>query len=268
MNTFHYTSASRCFRAAALVTAGLIAAPAAGQPNVDPAADEPGQVLVTVRLIQVDFERLQAIESATGESMAPPEDWGVTFGIRIGADGIRWKPPIFYLGDEGEVRIGDQTWRLGAALEGEPADDDAAPFTVLSAPSLICAADQATTLTIGEPTPYLVLGPDGALRLDDGEAEIEGVTIAVTPTIEDSGMIEISPIVVDLRRLAGREPIPGVPFDVGRPIFETHSSSRTIRLAADDVAVMPMSQIDADDNDAIMLVISARAIDVAPSDEP
>ncbi len=216
-----------------------------------PEREEARAILVEMRLIQVDFARLAAIEAEEGRDLEIPEDWGVKAGMRIRAGRIEWKPPVLLLGDEGELRIGERVFRLSDAAPG-------GPFTVLSAPSLLCGDGQRATISMGEPVHFLERGDDGCLRVADESPLLEGVTIEVTPSLDEQGTLEIDPIDVQLRTVNGREPIAGVPLDVGRPIFEERRAAQSMRIGADDVAAMPLMPIGEGERDAIFVVVTAK----------
>jgi hypothetical protein len=224
-----------------------------------PLAVEPPQATLEIRLVQVDLDRIAALE-IEGGSLETSRSWGITMGISIG-DGVRLKPPVFHLGEKGELRIGSERWALGAAL------DDAergivrpgSPFTVLAAPRVVCGVGEKAAISIGAEVEWMVRDEQGCLRLADerdGPAIDEGVEITLRLASANGGAIELDPVDVRLRRVVDRETIPGVPLAVGRPVVREDRVRRDVRVLDRETAVMPLGPIDDEARDLILVVVS------------
>lgn len=234
----------------------------ADAPPVEPAetAVSPGPATFDVRVVQLDMARIADETGPEGDTIGIPESWGVSFGFRF--DGaLRIKPPVFFLGDDGALRIGRRVWRLGAALDDAERgiERPGSPFQVLSAPRVQCRAGDEAVISIGSPVDYLLRDERGCLRPADGERdpmETEGVVIRLRPTQITDEAVEFDPVEVRLRRVVRREAIEGVPMDVGRPVMREDHLERGFRLVGDDVAVMLLSRMDEGTDGPIFVVVS------------
>lgn len=244
-------------RGTALPTTAL---PATALPANPVASDE---AAIELRLVQVDLSRIASIERAEGATVKPGSSWGFSFGVSIDG-GVRWKPPVFELGDQGELRIGDRVWALGAAL------DDAergivqpdSPFTVLSAPRVVCRVGEDAILSIGTPIEWLVLDDEGCLRRADerdGPLVQEGVEIRLRLTLANDDAIELAPMDVTLRQMVGRETVSDLALDVGKPILRERRIHRDVRVLRDRVAIIPIVLDLESDEDPIFVVISRNS---------
>ncbi len=240
-----------------LIGAALAGTLAAATP---PDTSRHAQVTLDVRLVQVDLGRIAEIEAAEGAAVRASEKWGLEWGLSF--DGrLRSKPLVLMLGDDGELRIGDRVWRLGAALDdaGAGIERPDSPFTVLVAPRVTCRIGQEAVISIGSPVEHMIPGDDGCLRLASGKedgVETEGVLIRMRATEIVDGNVTLDPIQIGLRRVVGREPIDGVPLEIGRPIMREDRVERDLRLDGDRVAVMLLTPLDDESEGPILVVIS------------
>ncbi len=133
--------------------------------------------------------------------------------------------------------------------------------SVLTAPRLMTNDGQQASISIGEHAHYLVADADGCLRLAETEAFVEGLLIEVTPTIGDSGTIELRFDRIRLSRMIGRETLEDVPLDVGRPVVRTIETSATLELAGHTAAAIQLPT-DAAEDGVVTLYVTATIVDL------
>lgn len=127
---------------------------------------------------------------------------------------------------------GDSTW-FAEQLEMMKA---CAEVEVLSRPQVKALLGQPAQIQVGKELPqmaYLVRTGKKTFELREVVAKPTlGLTISLTAqsVADDPDQIEISPLAISTTTLDGREPIPGVDLDVGKPIFSTRKLETSMTL--------------------------------------
>ena len=93
---------------------------------------------------------------------------------------------------------------------------------------------------IGTWVPFMVLRQDGSLEVQHSESLIEGLTIAVKVDRLDTDHISIKELNIRNSRVISRQEIPGVPFDVGRPLVHSMEVSCSLVLDPRHVGIIPL----------------------------
>lgn len=109
----------------------------------------------------------------------------------------------------------------------------------IAAPRLICLSGQQAQMRVGAQIAYLDRREDGSLVVKHLE-EAEGLDVEVTVGEVTKSAVELKSLSVKLTRVVGREPIEGVPFDVGRPILKTLAVTLAFRLSPETVVIMAL----------------------------
>lgn len=111
-----------------------------------------------------------------------------------------------------------------------------ADVEVLSRPHVKSPLGQAAEIQVSCEPPqiaYLVRTGDKTFELREAAAQPTlGVTISLTAQsdAENPGQIEILPLKASTTTFDGREPVPGVDLDIGKPIISTRSLETSIRM--------------------------------------
>jgi hypothetical protein len=111
-----------------------------------------------------------------------------------------------------------------------------AEVDVLSRPQIRTLSGQSAQIqvcTAVPQIPYMVRNGKKTFELREFVAEpVLGLTISMTAQAvgEDPKQIEISPVKISTTTFDGREPIPGVDLDVGKPIISTRRLETSITL--------------------------------------
>lgn len=206
-------------------------------------ANEP-IVRVDVRVIQLneptpapthDDDGAATTREAPAENVAEPQVLATT------PDGLT----VLVADADRKLKLAGRTW-------SPPTDDDvprqrktgqqqaeSVIWTTLTAPRLTCQVGQEACITVGEAVPYLVKRDDGSLVLERLEA-VEGITIRVLVDTADKDSVTFKTLRIKITQLIGREPIPDVPFDVGRPIVRSVEASAALRLGTEKLAIIAL----------------------------
>lgn len=129
-------------------------------------------------------------------------------------------PPATVVFDREELvtKGADYTWNGGSKVP--------ARFSETKLPAIVAEAGQAATIRVAAPVQYLEKMPDGRLQLREVAGNLPDVphyllTLKVSPTNEGPpgyGYDLIVSCQMDIVTMQGREKIPGVDLEVGRPI--------------------------------------------------
>ncbi len=153
------------------------------------------------------------------------------------------------------------TMRDGRLVSLPPGGLDSAskpPWQIVTAPRLAVEVGQVGQVSIGEPLSYMEQRDDGCLTVKESDA-VEGAGVKLKVEWAREANIRFSEIELEVSRLAGRQPIAGVPFEVGRPIIDTRRTSLGLTLERDQVGVIPLPQRE---QDAPLLVfLTARPVE-------
>lgn len=149
---------------------------------------------------------------------------------------------------------------VDGALLTQPCGDGprsgAPPWQVLSAPRLTVNGGQEATVDVGQPVAYLERRDDDCLVVRSAADAREGVFVRLAVQwVRDEG-IRFRQIVLKASRIAGRQPVPGVPLDVGRPILDVRETELGLTLDPDSVAIMALSQ--GEDEPALLVFLTAQ----------
>jgi hypothetical protein len=126
----------------------------------------------------------------------------------------------------------------------QPAPPAEPVWNVISRPRLVISIGQAANVSIGSRVPYMVKRPDGSLVVEYiGERmRPEGLSFDARASEATAAGVWLDVVNFRLSQVVGREPIPDVPFDVGKPIFATcELSSPKLWIPADQVAVFVLT---------------------------
>ncbi|MBU0639782.1 MAG: type II and III secretion system protein [Planctomycetes bacterium] len=138
-------------------------------------------------------------------------------------------------------------------------DPQAAPCRLIAAPRIAALLGQEASMTIGREVPYMVQRPDGSLVVERNKDLVEGVTLRVTVTAPPAADDEAKPhCLIDLHlrisRVTGRQPLAGVPFDVGSPIVASQEIATKMLMAPGASAVLRLPQPGQENQPIFMLL--------------
>jgi len=153
-------------------------------------------------------------EQATIVDLSQTE--GVADGLGLGVHMISDKTVLF-------VRGRAIRFERSKIVDAKPAAGKTLPkdkgYKVLSSPRLLVLVGDAAEITMGSAVPYLVQKDDGCLELRHTKDASEGISVHVLVEKADDERVIFESVRTKLSMVAGRQPIEGVPFDVGRPII-------------------------------------------------
>ena len=136
------------------------------------------------------------------------------------------------------------------------------PWKLISAPRLIVKSGQKASISVGQQVAYMTQREDGSLVVERSQDAFEGLSIELRASISDERSISIDNLNIKVSRVVGRQPIPDVPFDVGRPIIRTTATSASLNVSPDQVAVFRLPQAgDEQDIEPIVIILSAKTIE-------
>ncbi|MFH1745536.1 MAG: hypothetical protein ABIG44_00680 [Planctomycetota bacterium] len=226
-------------------------------------ADEPDKplVMVEMRIIQL------AGPQATADSV-----WTTApAGLKDSKKAV--EPKVLATMDNGlsvgvapanvALRLGGQVWLPAAESSDTPSSTSI--WKTLTAPRLLCCVGQEANISIGQRVAYMVPRADGAFTLEHTE-EAEGIAIDVLPEAANDKIVSLKKVRMRITRVVSRQPVAGLPFEVGRPVLHTVEASTALRLATDQVAVFTLPQA-ADDDQPIFALLQARWIEPEPDTE-
>ena len=142
--------------------------------------------------------------------------------------------------------LGFRLTMKGDQLVTEPIDKANAsatpPWQIVAAPRLLVQTEQKASLTVGRPVVHLVKEEDGRLKMEEAPGALEGVTIDLTLAWVKPDEMRFSDITLRVSRILGREPLAGVPLEVGKPVMETRETNLGLTLDKGRVAVIPLPE--------------------------
>ncbi len=252
------------------------------------AIDHPDQVMVDIRLVQLNEPLLEISlcpsqmiihhqPSETGQS--PPDGAGAeersareksddsTITIAASSPGEVNDPGITVISitDEATLKLGNSVLRLAKDKFFDAIDETniyagkSAAWEVLAAPRIRAKVGQQAGITIGTTVPYMVKREDGSLVVESAAEVNEGLAVKLTIDKAGEGLVSFKDISVEINRIAGRQKIAGVPFDVGRPIIQSMKVSSSMVLGADHVAIITLPRVT-EDNPPIFIFLRAHHI--------
>ena len=195
-------------------------------------------VRVDVRVIQLNDSSPAPAHDDDGAAtarVAPAENVAEPQVLATTPDGLT----VLVADADRKLKLAGRVWSPTTA-DGTPRQQaDSAVWTTLTAPRLACQVGQEACITVGEAVPYLVKRDDGSLVLERSEA-VEGITIRVLVDAADEDSVTFKTLGIKITQVVGREPIPDVPFDVGRPIVRSVEASAALRLGTEKLAIIAL----------------------------
>lgn len=238
-------------------SAGAQAQPerAPATPASAPSGADASVVDITIQVLQFD-PAVNPAPPIAGEAVAVPQPPSAGDGA----------PAVTIAGAGERVRFGDRfttdlhegTAQLGVSLPDGAAQSTAAGCTVLAAPRLRVRAGEPAGIAIGQQIPYMEQRDDGSLVVQHSEA-VEGISVDARVDAADASRVAIGSLQVRFSRVVSRVEIPGVPFDVGRPVVGTVETATAVTLAPDRVAILALPRT-AESPYWHYVLISARAV--------
>ncbi|MHC5002839.1 MAG: hypothetical protein ACYTJ0_06915 [Planctomycetota bacterium] len=158
--------------------------------------------------------------------------------------------------DEVTIRRGEESWR--PMDDPTPAD---APFDVLTAPRLITGPRQDAAISVGQTVPYLEHDAGGCLVVRRCDECFEGVRIGISPGETTADRVEIQSFSVEIASVVDREPLEGVPLDVGRPVMARRHVEGAFTITPEQTMVMPVVEpAGADGSEPILLLLRVKVL--------
>lgn len=133
------------------------------------------------------------------------------------------------------------------------------PWTTIAAPQIVAALGQEAQITVGRPIAYLERGAGDCLVVKQSPDSFEGLSLKLKAERIDAKESRFSNIEVRFSQITGRQPLDGVPLDVGRPIIDTRETSLGLTIAPDMVAVIPLPQ--APGEPALLIFLTAAKVE-------
>jgi hypothetical protein len=247
---------------ASISIAPVMLAQGAAPPAPAEVSAEADAVLIEIRVMELDLDAVASnVVTFSGEALE----------FQHGPDG---SSPTIITGPEARIEIGEQEWSLDT-LELVTENPDARnpvlaserPMTSISAPRILTRIGQAASIAVGKQIPYLERDADGHLQVRTDEDSFEGVRVTVEPEPHDGEGVSIKRLRVHFGLLAGREPLDGVPLEVGKPIMSSVAITGSVTIPPGHVAVIPMPTWDSE-LDPILVLIRATPVPAVPLDPP
>lgn len=242
-------------------------------------ADEPNspRTLVELRIVQLNAKAAEVTpgRAARDEAVQPemildpnssavvcyvaPRGKNVLLGGRV-LPASRGKVCTSRPGTTANAAVDDRRVRppadgnAGAGARERRAAEEDSPWTELSAPNIVCYVGQTSAIDVGARVPYMVKRPDGSFVMEQDEPEGLHVELEVGEATASS--VRIDNLEIKLSQVVGREAIPDVPFDIGRPQYRTRHVRTALRLAPDKVAIIPLPL----EQEQVYVLVAARLI--------
>lgn len=138
-------------------------------------------------------------------------------------------------------------------------DVSRAPWKLVVVPSVLSYVGQLAEISVGRPVSQMVKNSDGTLRIEPAGAAVEGAFVKITVERASATEVRLGSIDLKVSRVAGRQPIDGVPFDVGPPIMDSRETNLSLTIKPDDVAIIPLPQGDVEE--PITVLLTARRVE-------
>ena len=138
-------------------------------------------------------------------------------------------------------------------------DKTTPPWKIIGAPKIVSAINQDAEISVGRPIAFLEKGGSDCLQLKYAPDAREGLTLKLRAERIDARESRFSSIEVKVSQVTGRQPVDGVPLDVGRPIIDTRETSLSLTIAVDQIAVIPLPQ--APGEPAVLIFLTAAMAD-------
>lgn len=142
-----------------------------------------------------------------------------------------------------------------ATAEKPPAKDKG--YKVFSSPRLRVLVGQAAEMTVGSAVPFMVQNQDGCLEMKHTDGADEGISVRLRVEKADERLVTFDEVRMRLSMVTGRQPIEGVPFEVGRPIIRAMEVSSALSLSPDHSALIAFPRVGKD-SPLILATISTR----------
>jgi hypothetical protein len=133
------------------------------------------------------------------------------------------------------------------------------PWQIIASPRIRVALNQQGMVSVGRPIHYMTRHDDGCLRVESSSDLVEGVELRLTASRILPEGIRFTGVSLKFTRVTARQPIDGVPFEVGRPILDTRETSLDLTLDNGNLAVIPLPQ--AENEPAVLVFLTARVVE-------
>ncbi|MFH1416881.1 MAG: hypothetical protein ABII12_01140 [Planctomycetota bacterium] len=253
------------------------------------ALNQPGQVMVDIRLVQLnepliemslrgsqmtinhrpDEVRLGASDPARASTSAgekKPGDSTITISASPSGNANDPGVTVISVTDDATLKLGQTVLRLTKDRFFEAIDETdshagkSAAWEVLAAPRILAEVGRKAGVTIGTTVPYMVRQDDGCLVVEYSNDINEGLAIELQIDKADAGLVSFKDLSVEINRIAGRQEISGVPFDVGRPIIRSMKISTAMVLGIDHVTIIHLPRAT-EDNPPIFIFLTAYYVE-------
>lgn len=134
----------------------------------------------------------------------------------------------------------------------------APPWEIVTAPRVLVAIGQSASISVGRPIPYLKQQSDSCLAVETDDSLFEGVSLTLTATRANEEGVRFERMRLKVSRAVGRQPLEGVPLDVGRPIIDTRETELNNTLPAGSIAIIPLPQGDGEP--PLLVFMTARVL--------
>lgn len=198
------------------------------QPEADgkgpsaPASDQPA-IDIELRLFQIDgevFDELRADANGPGEDDDLPN-------LDVPLPDRPHAPPVT-LTEDGRFSIAHRIVRLGPdglEIGRSMGRDGFEPVKPMCSPRLVVFSSEEASIHVGRTVPYFERDADGCLAVRETDELSEGVGVHVRPFLTEGGHIRVDGCRLKVASVVGRQPLEGVPFDVGRPLIHRQEIS-------------------------------------------
>lgn len=142
---------------------------------------------------------------------------------------------------------------------GDSSGGASPPWQILAAPAVTALVGQPASISVGQPVSYLEPRGDGCLVLKQADDRVEGISIEMVVERASEKDVRFGRIDLKLSRVTGREPIPGIPFEVGRPIIDSRETTLGLTADPEKVSIIPLPQNKEDAPILVFLTAKAAA---------
>ncbi len=258
---------------------------AIGQATGQPAAmKQTGQVMVDFRIFQInepliemsfsgtqmsvehqpDAVRLHASNSERTDAKESDES---TITIYAGQAEKPRKSSIMVINvtKEATMKLGKKDLRLVKGrffedIDEAASDSNSGAWEVLSAPRILADIGDTAGITIGTTIPYMVQRDDGSLVVEYTDGINEGIVVELLIDEANADIVSFKDLSVEVNRIAGRQEIPGVPFDVGRPTVQSMKIATAMALGTDNLAIIHLPRVT-DENPPLFIFLTTHYVD-------